>query len=141
MASHPIYCTEVAKALGYDTHKCSRTYDRHKLRQFDVNNPDHTPIIKKLLSVHPTIHCARRVPLEEHVCRVIGGYKFELCNNFRHRLDAQISQRRVEEEEEETSRIATIPVDAQEGVFTATTVTTIATESASLQNPPPSPPA
>ena len=128
MASRPIYCTEVAEALGYDTHKCSRTYflkkknrARHKLHQFGVNNPDHMPIIKQLLSVHPTIHRASRVPLEERVCRVIGGYEFELCNNFRHRLDAQTSQRRVEQQQEETSRIATVPLDAQEGIVTATT--------------------
>ena len=129
MAPRPIYCTEVAKVLGYDTQKNSRTYflkkknqARHKLRQFDVNNPDHMPIIKKLLSVHQTIHCASRVPLEERVCRVIGGFEYELCNNFRHRLDAQTSQRRVEQQQEETSRIATVPVDSQEGVVTATIV-------------------
>ena len=61
------------------------------------------------------------MPLEERVCRVISGYQFELCKNVMHRLDAQTSQRRVVQQKEETSRV-TLPVDAQEGVVTATTV-------------------
>ena len=110
----PIYCTEATKELGYYIHKCSNSYvlpqkknqDRYNLHQFDVNNPENEPIIKKLLLVHPTINCA--------------AYEFELCNNFRHRFNAQTSQRRVVKQQEETSR-TTLPVDAQEGV-TATTL-------------------
>ena len=145
-SSRPIYCTEVAKALGFNNHKCSRNYfllkknrARHKLRPFDVRNPEQVEAIKKLMSVHPHINRSTRVPFEDRVCRIIGGYTFELCDNFRLKLlDAAPVSSAIEQGINTSSSTTTSQSDssqrsaAQEVTATVATETTIANENTTL---------
>ena len=57
MASqNPVYCRNVAKALGIQSHKCQRKYfldknrARHKLRAYNINDPSDREKVVQLLS-------------------------------------------------------------------------------------------
>ena len=117
MASqNPVYCRNVAKALGIQGHKCQRKYfldkkncARHKLRAYDINDPSDREKVAQLLSFDRQIsRSSRIVPLiRDRIYKVIGGEHLELCDNLRTKLMGLSNLLHREEEQDENENIAT----------------------------------
>ena len=97
-----IYCKDVAIKLGIKGHACKRKYfldrknrQRHKLRSFCLAVPEQRQYIHHAFSLNPTISRSTRTPIDQRIEQLMGGVKFEICDNLRHKINSLVCEQAV----------------------------------------------
>ena len=95
--SRLIYCKDVAIKLGIKGHACKRKYfldkknrQRHKLRSFFLTVPEDRQYLHGIFALNPMIARSTQTPIDQQIDQVMGGVKFEICDNLRHRINAMM---------------------------------------------------
>jgi len=94
-----VYCSEVAKKLNSQPHKCSQIYfltcksrQMHRLRAYSLDNPDHIQYLHRVFSLHPLVARSTQTLINDGIETAIGGVHFEMCDNLRRRTNKLLAR-------------------------------------------------